>query len=246
MSPQNPQIGFLIALQEVDAEIADLRSAIAIIPGQIESGKSSLAEKKKTLDEATEWIKSMQKKRLQLEQEVKAENDHTAKIKTKLPAVKTNKEYTAILAEVDAVKIKIGALEEKQLEIMEALEEKEKTLPGIKTAYKEEDDKFNQYKTRKDAEKSRMETELETALARRVETVKSVDPKLARRYDNILRHRGDRSVVKLAGHTCQGCFQEILPQMVIEIKTGEKIHECNHCSRFLYWVPEPAESAVPK
>lgn len=242
----NSQIAFLVAIQEVDAEIAELKSGIAMIPGQIESGKSSLAEQKKALDEATEWIKSMQKKRLQLEQDVKLENDHTAKIKTKLSSVKTNKEYTAILAEVDAVKLKIGSLEDQQLQIMESLEEKEKTLPGIKAAYKEEEDKFNAYKSRKESEKARMETELQVAVSRREETLKSLDPKLARRYDNILRQRGDRGVVQLVGHTCQGCFQQILPQMVIEIKKGEKIHECNHCSRFLYWIPEPTETVAPK
>lgn len=242
----NSQIELLIVLQEVDTEIAELKSGIAMIPGQIESGKSSLAEKKKFLDEATEWIKSMQKKRLQLEQEVKAENDHTAKIKTKLSSVKTNKEYTAILSEVDAVKLKIGTLEDQQLQIMESLEEKEKNLPGIKAAFKEEEDKFNDYRTRKEAEKARMETDLQAAVSRRTETIKTLDPKLARRYDNILKQRGDRGVVQLVGHTCQGCFQQILPQMVIEIKTGEKIHECNHCSRFLYWIPEPTETVAPK
>jgi predicted nucleic acid-binding Zn-ribbon protein len=242
----NSQIAFLVAIQEVDTEIAELKNGIAMIPGQIESGKSSLAEKKKTLDDAMESIKALQKKRLQLEQEVKAENDHTAKIKTKLTAVKTNKEYTAILVEVDAVKLKIGALEDQQLQIMETLEEKEKILPGIKAVYKEEEDKFNEYKSRKDAEKIRMEAELQTAISKRTETIKSLDPILARRYDNVLKRRGDYGIVQLVGHTCQGCFQEILPQMVIEVKTGDKIHECNHCGRFLYWIPEPTETVAPK
>lgn len=242
----NPQIGHLIALQEIDSDITELKKGIAMIPGQIESGKTSLMEQKKRLDEAGDVIKAMQKQRLQLEQEVKAENDHMAKTKVKLPAVKTNKEYTALLAEVDAIKQKVGGMEERQLEIMEALEEKEKTLPGFKAAYKDEEDKFNRYKTQKEAEKTRMEQDLEVDLRKREEIVKSIDPKLLRRYDSVVKQRGDRGVVPLMGHTCQGCNQQVLPQMIIDIKVGEKVYECNHCSRYLYWIPEPTENAVPK
>ena len=243
----NPQIKHLIDLQEVDSDVSELRKGVAMIPGQIESGKSSLAEKKSQLDLMIDDIKALQKKRMKLEQEVNAENDHMAKAKTKLTAVKTNKEYTALLAEVDAIKLKIGAMEDQQLAIMESLEEKEKLLPGLKALWKEEEDKFNQYKERKEAEKSRMEQDLDVDLKKRDEIVKFIDPKLWRRYDNVVKQRGDRGVVQLVGHTCQGCYQQILPQMVIDIKSGEKVHECNHCSRYLYWIPEPTEeSAVPK
>jgi hypothetical protein len=241
----NPQIEHLKALQEIDSDISELRKGVAMIPGQIESGKSALMEKKKRLDEASDLIKSLQQKRLKLEQEVKAENDHMAKAKTKLTAVKTNKEYTALLTEIDAIKLKVGALEEQQLEIMESLEEKEKAIPAFKSVCKEEEDKFNQYKAQKEAEKTRMEADLDVDLKKREEVARAIDPKLARRYDVIAKQRG-AGVASLVGHTCQGCFQQILPQMVIEIKTGEKVHECNHCSRFLYWIPEPTESAAPK
>lgn len=242
----HPQIANLIALQNIDSDIAELRKGIVAIPQQIESGKAELAEKRKQLDGATDEIKAMQKKRLQLEQEVKAENDNMAKVKTKLPAVKTNKEYSALLAEIESIKQKVSKLEDQQLEIMSSLEEKEKKIPGVKAVFKEEEDKFNQYKTQKETEKSRSEKELEAALLKREEIGKAVDPKLARHYNNVLRLRGDYGVVQLVGHTCQGCYQQVLPQMVLDVKTGEKIHECNHCSRYLYWIPEPTESAAPK
>lgn len=244
----NPQIQQLTALQETDSDIADLKKGLETLPRQIESNRSGLEARKKRLDDAVEHIKTLQNKRRQLEQEVRIENDHMSKTKLKLPSVKTNKEYTALLAEVEAIKQKVTAMEDQELGIMESLEAREKELPGLKAEYKEEEAKFNQYKAQKEAEKARIEKDLDEALRKREEILKSIDPKLARHYEKVMKLRGDHAVVQLAGHTCQGCFQQILPQLVIEIKAGEKVFECIHCSRFLYWVPEPVttETAEPK
>ena len=67
-----------------------------------------------------------------------------AKAKTKLPAVKTNKEYTAILVEVDAIKEKVSKIEDMELEVTEALEVKAKEIPGVEKKCKEEDAYFNE------------------------------------------------------------------------------------------------------
>lgn len=246
-SAPNPQLQLLIALQETDSEIADWEKGLAAVPVQVESAKSDLAARRKKLDEAEARIKEAQNRRRQLEQEVKIENDHMSRAKLKLPSVKTNKEYTAVLAEVEAIKQKVTGLEDQELELMETLESREKELPGFKAEYQEEEKKFNQYKSQKETEKSRIEKDLGEARRKRDDLVRSVDPKLAQRYEKVLKLRGDHAVAQLVGHICQGCFQQILPQLVIEIRSGEKVFECIHCNRFLYWVPEPVtETAAPK
>ena len=140
------QLQQLVVLQSLDDEIADHRKLLAEIPLQIDAGSAELEEKKKILSNAKEELDALQKKRKDIELEVQGENDHMAKAKTKLPAVKTNKEYTAILSEVEAIKEKVSGLEDKELEIMEILEEKQKEVPGIEKICKEEDASFQEYK----------------------------------------------------------------------------------------------------
>ena len=120
------QLQQLILLQKLDDEIVEHRNQLADIPVQIDSEFKELEDKKKILSIAKEEIDTLQKNRKAIESEVQGENDHMAKAKTKLPAVKTNKEYTAILSEVDAIKKKVEGLEDKELEIMEVLEDKQK------------------------------------------------------------------------------------------------------------------------
>jgi predicted nucleic acid-binding Zn-ribbon protein len=70
-----------------------------------------------------------------LEQDVAAEKDHMAKTKIKLPNVKTNKEYSAILAEVETIKNKISGWQTEELEILEELDLQEAKISAIKEAF---------------------------------------------------------------------------------------------------------------
>jgi len=241
----NPQLQSLIELQKMDNQIAELERGKAAIPQQIESGKAGIKEKQGQLKEAEDTLAELQKKHKDLEMDVAAENDHIAKTKTKLSAVKTNKEYSAILVEVDAVKEKILALEDQELELMEVIEEKEREFPPLKTNCKEEEEKFNAYKLKKEAEAERTEKELEVIRPRRSQLANVLEVKLLEHYTKVFKARSGLAVVAIHENICQGCHQQILPQQVIDVKAGETINHCEQCSRILYW-EEKREIAVPK
>ncbi len=246
---EQAQLKHLVELQKKDNEINDLKKSLEIIPGQIASGQKELEEKRGKMNALQAEIDSLKKQRNQLEQDAKTEADHMAKTKTKLPTVKTNKEYTAILHETDAIKAKITEIEDKELEIMELLDVKEQEIPGLEAEFKGEEDQFRQYKQQKEAAQARAQKELEVAEAQRAGLVKDIDPKFVAHYNRILKARENLAVVMIVGDTCQGCHQNLQPQVALEVRTGMKVHQCQSCDRFLCFIPEPepqTESAVPK
>jgi hypothetical protein len=246
---EQAQLKCLVGLQEKDNEINDLKKSLEIIPGQIASGQKELEGKKDQMNALQAEIDSLKKQRGQLEQDAKTEADHMAKTKTKLPTVKTNKEYTAILHETDAIKTKITEIEDKELEIMELLDTKEQEIPGLEAEFKGEEDQFRQYKQQKETEQARAQKELEEAEAQRAALAKDIDPNLASQYDRVRKARDNVAVVMIKGDTCQGCHQNLQPQVALEVRTGLKVHQCQSCDRFLCFIPEPepqTETAVPK
>lgn len=248
--PVIPPLRRLVALQELDNEIKELKDCLDLIPGQIDLANRELESKKSRLNTLKEDILGLQKKRNQMEQDVKSHNDQLVKTQQKLPAVKTNQEYSALLKEIDSFKEKISKVEDQELEIMEALEEKEKEIPEAQKEFEGYQKEFGEYKSRKEAEQSRIRQELDEANTRRAELVGSIDPKLVGQYEKVLKRKGDRAVAQVKGETCQGCYQKIQPQMALEVKSNDMvIHTCQYCQRFLYAVAEPAEeteSAVSK
>lgn len=246
----NKQLEQLVTLQKLDDEVKVLRDALALIPGQVEKSHKELETKKARLNKLNTEIEELKKKRGQCEQDVKSENDHMLKAQQKLPVVKTNKEYSALLAEIDAIKEKISAIEDKELGIMEILDQKEAEIPEAKSEFEGYEQEFNEYKKRKDAETARIEGDLGEANKKREEMAATLDPKLVSDYWKIYSRRDEIAVVALKESICQGCYQVIRPQVAIEVKTSDKLlHTCHSCHRFLYCEEEPAEgaeSAVPK
>jgi predicted nucleic acid-binding Zn-ribbon protein len=240
----NIQLQKLVSLQEIDNEITEIKKMLKVFPEQIAAGLVELEGKKKDFNEISELIDSLQKKRNALEQEVSAENDHMAKTKTKLPHVKTNKEYSAILSEVETIKEKVSKWETEELEILEELDVHEAKIPAIKEAFKIEEGVFAEYKGQKDKEIAQTTKDLESAQARRNELLIEVDSKWATYYQRILEKNDFKAVVTLSGDTCQGCFHLILPQQAIEVRTNEKVETCYHCSRILYSIPESDTETV--
>ena len=239
------QLQQLVQLQKIDDQIFEHKKILADIPAQLDCARAELEEKKNILKVVTEEIETLQKQRKDLELEVQGENDHMAKAKIKLPAVKTNKEYTAILTEVDAIKEKVSKIEDMELEVMEALEVKAKEIPGVEKKCKAEDTYFNEYRLKKASEEERFKQELEELVEQRKNISAQLEAVILKRYEKILNSRDGRAVAGLRENICQGCFQQVLPQMVIEVKVAEKIHQCEGCMRFLFW-DEVSETTVPK
>ena len=126
---------------------------------------------------------------------------------------------------------------------MEALEIKAKEIPGIESKCKEEDANFNEYRLKKEVEEKRVKQELEDLMVKRKNISDQLDPSNLKRYEKIFTSREGRAVAGLRENVCQGCFQQVLPQTVIDVKIGEKIHQCNGCIRFLFW---DEVTSVPK
>jgi len=80
--------------------------------------------------------------------------------------------------------------------------------------------------------------ELEIVKSMRLEIIKTIKTKRAELYDKILKRNDGLAVVAVRESVCQGCFQHLRPQVVIDVKIGEEIVECAHCYRFLYWGEE--------
>lgn len=237
----NPQLQKLVHVQQMDNEIREIQEMVDLIPKQVVAGEKELESKKGALNTLQQEIEELKKKRKQCEQDVQAEQDRIAKTKAKLPTVKTNKEYSAILAEVDAIKSKIDGIEEKELEVMEALEEKEAQIPDLEKEFNGERQKFDEYKKKKEDELKRTQAELQGLEANRREAMESVDARMAMLYEKLRKARGV-AVVTIEGEVCQGCHQQIQPQVALEVRTSpDKIHQCQFCDRYLYFIPKPEE-----
>jgi len=118
----NPDIEKLIRLQKADSELKRAEAALADAPHQRSLLDARLREEKARLETAKAGLAESQKERRQHEGALQDLEAKRSRYKGQLMEVKTNKEYTAMLHEIEAVEREIRAREDQILGEMEKAE----------------------------------------------------------------------------------------------------------------------------
>ena len=149
--------------------------------------------------------------------------------------VKTNKEYQALLKEIEMIKESNSREEEEILRLMDEIEEVKKDLSR-------REKEMTATLSRIDAEKSVIQGGIKESevvwnreLARRDSLSKQLDATLFRLYTTLKEKRQGIGVVAVKRETCQGCFVNVPPQMYIEVQKNNALVRCPNCNRILYW-----------
>ena len=229
------QLERLVALQTVDLKIQEMERVKGEIPQRIASLEGDFRkEEEKTLGERTE-LERLQKQRRQKEKDLEEEVERVKKAEARVFEIKTNKEYQAVLKEIENAKKLNRQREEEILSVLERIEEMQKQLG--------KDDKSLETK-RKAVQQQVVELELQAAsfademageVQQRERREKEISPDLLSKYRRLLEKRQGVAVAKVQNGVCHGCNMNLRPQLYIELQKQESLILCPNCSRILFW-----------
>jgi predicted nucleic acid-binding Zn-ribbon protein len=229
------QLELLWEIQKIDLDLRQIRDDQDRFPREIRKLDEKQSIEKERLQKEKEKIESLEKERRQKESHLTAEIDRIKKAEGKMFEVKTNKEYQALLNEMEAVKTANNREEEAILQILEEIDElrkgfskKEKELVAAQEKIEAERKTIQERMTQNDAL-------LKKEMERRDALSKQLESRLSRLYNTLKEKRQGIGVVTVSHETCQGCFVHIPPQMFIEVQKNEDLIRCPNCNRILYW-----------
>ena len=148
--------------------------------------------------------------------------------------VKNNREYDALTKELELQKLEIQLSEKKIKEAKFSLEGKKETLKAAEEKFASK--KENLVVKKGELEKIIAKTEKDEEKLRKksVKQRKVIEERLLKAYDKVRgSYRNGLAVVTLARNSCGGCFNQIPPQVQLEIGMRKKILACEHCGRVL-------------
>jgi predicted nucleic acid-binding Zn-ribbon protein len=225
----------LIELQGFDAKIAGLESEAARLPRQIEAIQTALAEARKAVETVKAKIDTTKKDLRAREKDLEVANVKRQKLEAKLYEVKTNKEYSAVLLEIEEAKQEKAKTEEDILTLMEMQERL-----GVESKEAEQRFKTREEQARQDEAVVRkklgaVEQELNGQRAERRARAKELPAGLLASYDRISKARGGVAVAAVsAAAVCGGCRVGIRPQAMQELRTATGLMVCESCGRYLH------------
>jgi hypothetical protein len=242
----NPDLERLIRLQRAETDLRRVEADLAEAPRHRAELDAALAAERARLEAARQELGGGQKARRQHEADLQDLEARRSRLKGQLMEVKTNKEYTAMLHEIEAVERDIRAREDQILAEMERGE-------NLTLEVKREDETYKQAEERHRAdvraidERARGLDEQVRRLTAERDTVASTVPAgLLDLFHRVARSRGGVAVAQAQEGMCQVCHVKLRLQFYADLKRNEEIVQCPACNRILYYeAPPPTVSAEP-
>ncbi|MBM4340491.1 MAG: hypothetical protein FJ110_13220 [Deltaproteobacteria bacterium] len=222
-------------LQKIDLDLKNINVERDRFPKEIKKLDEKQSLEKERIHKEKERLESLEKERKQKEKYLLGEQDKIKRSEGRMTEVKTNKEYQALLSEIESFKVTIGRVEEEILVVMDEIDELKKQLSKREkdiaiTLEKIEAEKRNiQEKMEQDEVVWNEKSQRKDILATQVES------NLFKLYNMLREKRQGIGMVSVKHETCQGCFVNVPPQMFIEVQKNNSLIRCPNCNRILYW-----------
>jgi predicted nucleic acid-binding Zn-ribbon protein len=228
------QLDNLVKLQGIDAQIYKLNDEKESRPQAMEQLKAGLTNKQAALKDAEARLKNFQVKRKEKEIELETKEAEIKKLQVQLYQLKTNKEYSAMLHEIESKKADKSLLEDEILKFMEDIESTEADIKKEKQKFEEESKRTDTEIKSIGARIKEIENMLAELQKNRAEIIPNVNPRILKDYERILNGRGGIALVQVVNDACGGCYMQLPPQVINEIRMKEQVIRCENCQRMLY------------
>jgi predicted nucleic acid-binding Zn-ribbon protein len=166
------------------------------------------------------------------------------KYQQQISKVSNQREYGALLQEIDTVKGQISTQEETALGSLESADSAQDDLTELREAFRELDERYNGELARWESEKPGVAKQVES-LRNRVAEVRAALPRARQsQFERILdRYPGGAlsqvRIIERPGKGqrewhCSACNYRVRPQVLVEIRAGNELIQCDSCKRILF------------
>ncbi len=235
-----PVLNGLIKLQSVENRLRAVKSKLARCRRTVIFQENQLRALQNGIEAKKEEIKMTRIQVDRFELELKHRDEKISRLRAALNMAKTNKEYSAILTELNTTKADNSKIESQALDLMKNIEVDQAASVEIQEQIDEHKGKLDQL--RKDNEVKAVEYEAEIAeiqvewdaAAKDVpaETLQIFN-RVAETYDGEALAVAGKQNEKVEVFSCGGCFMGIPAEVINRLMTRDEIIRCSNCTRIL-------------
>lgn len=229
------QIRMLVELQKVDAVIGEMKRKREETPRHLSELKAGLDDMKADLEKYEADLEELKRDRRTKEGLLQMEIERVHKSEGRLKDIKTQKEYQALLKEVEQGKKLNASREEDILRLTADIEEREKVASEKAEAIRIKDEEYAKEKELLEGELAKIDAEFDGERRRWEEISKGVKPNVLKMYQRVSERRTSTSVVPVKNGACTGCHMGMPPQLYNQVQKGNEMIQCPNCHRILYW-----------
>lgn len=237
-APDRAQLEALLALQDVDVRVQQLRHRRAHLPegepvAKADAALAALQAEHDTLEAERSRLAGQ---RDAFDGEVAAVGGRIAAIEARLRSGSAGsfRDQEAMAAEIASLTGRRGELEDEELAVMEELEPVELALAALAARRAALEDERKAAVAALDAAATAADVELAAALGERPPLADALEPGLRRTYEDLAARLGGVAVARVVHGTCDGCRLSLSATELDQLRHGGSGRlRCEQCGRIL-------------
>ncbi|MEN6308409.1 MAG: C4-type zinc ribbon domain-containing protein [Anaerohalosphaeraceae bacterium] len=235
-----PVLRGLIKLQRVENRLRAVQNKLTRCRRSVLFQENQLRTMQSSLEAKHEEIKLTRIQADRLELELKSRDEHLTKLRSALNTARTNKEYSAILTELNTSKADDSKLESQILDLMKNIEADQAQCLEIQKQIEDQKVKLEQTRGESEGKAAELEKEVNVIqkewdlMAQKVPVeVLQIFKRVAETYDGEATATIEHTDENAAIYSCGGCFMGVPAEAINVLSNRDEIMRCSNCTRIL-------------
>ena len=225
----------LIKLQDCDSQLVKLSAKKKILPENIEKLDKEFNLFKEGIERNKVKYDELKSRHTENENKIKKVNEGIVKTKERMLEVKNNKEYQAMLKEIEIAESSRGEIETQIISLLDELDKLSVLVKKDEEILKQSRSKYEQEKKAMEDDLNAVDTDVANWEQKRIDLQRDVPDELLVRYERIKKRNKGIGVTSVWKAVCNGCHMNIPPQLYNELQRSDDLLSCPNCNRIMYF-----------
>jgi len=185
-----------------------------------------------------------------LDLDLKEREQQVEKFRTVLNGAKTNKEYAAILTQINTLKADNAKFEEEGLKLMQEADALREQVQQAQQEIQAQEQRLQEIKASSGEEIVKLTKMMEELSAQRAVAAAAVPADALRVFERVAsKNEGDAmAAIEIRGrkppheYICGGCYMSLNAEHANALRTRDEVRTCDNCGRILYLEPQAQQA----
>ena len=232
----------LLALQKIETRLAHLK-------GRLKARQRASIIQKNKVEQLNNRLEELHQTYLQKRTtadsaalSLQEQEEEITKLRQTLNTVRTNKEYAAILTQINTYRADNESVEERALQTMQQADDVQVESESLKGEIEVEQGRFAEVTAANAEEITRLEGMLAEVQAERDAATEGIASETLGSFDRLVENYDGEAMAPIeeqgagsrASYICGGCFMTLNAEHVNALQKYDQIRNCDNCGRILY------------
>ncbi len=231
----------LLALQDIELQVVDIRRQLAARQRNVKQQAARLRAAEETLAAERAEFKRTQVQMDDVDVDLKSRSAHISRLRDNLNTVRTNKEYAAVLSQLNNEKADVTRLESRAFELLAAVEARKKAVAEHEEAVQHEAQRVAALESQVAHAQTSFTDRLAALERQRAAAGRDLDAKalelfnrISERYDGEVMARVVQMHPRRQEYLCEGCNMSLAAERANALLTRDEVITCDNCGRILH------------